>query len=135
MVISLVMLLLLTLIGVTAIQVTSLQEKMASNARDANIAFQAAEGALRQGEANIETIVALAAFNGTAGLLGLANAEPDYKAPSTWSSTNSIAYPTAIPLVKTSPRYFIKLVGEKSANDNAEINLGGYGEAVAGAVV
>lgn len=132
LVISLIMLLLLTLVGVTATQVTSLEEKMAGNARDANIAFQAAEAALRQGEGNIEAIVALAAFNGSAGLLGVDNPEPDYKAASTWSSSNSISYPSAIPLVKTSPRYFIKYIGEMSANDNAEINLGGYGNQVSG---
>ncbi|MFK5947321.1 MAG: PilX N-terminal domain-containing pilus assembly protein, partial [Methylococcales bacterium] len=43
LVVSLIMLLLLTLIGITGTQVTSLEEKMAGNARDQNIAFQAAE--------------------------------------------------------------------------------------------
>ncbi len=49
--ISLIMLLLLTMIGVTGTQVTSLEEKMAGNMRDRNLAFQAAESALRAGEA------------------------------------------------------------------------------------
>ena len=48
--ISLIMLLLLTLIGITAAQVTGLEEKMAGNLRDRNLAFQAAETALRAGE-------------------------------------------------------------------------------------
>lgn len=51
--ISLVMLLLLTLIGVTGSQVTGLEEKMAGNMRDKNIAFQAAESALRDAELDI----------------------------------------------------------------------------------
>ncbi|PPK77940.1 type IV pilus assembly protein PilX [Methylobacter tundripaludum] len=49
--VSMIMLLLLTLISVTASQVTGLEEKMAGNSRDANLAFQAAEAALRAGEA------------------------------------------------------------------------------------
>ncbi|ADJ28938.1 pilus assembly PilX family protein [Nitrosococcus watsonii] len=50
LIISLLMLLALTLIGVTAIKTTTLEEKMAGNMRDQNLAFQAAEAALRAGE-------------------------------------------------------------------------------------
>lgn len=49
--ISMIMLLLLTLIGITGSEVTGLEEKMAGNSRDNNLAFQAAETALRAGEA------------------------------------------------------------------------------------
>jgi type IV pilus assembly protein PilX len=49
--VSMIMLLLLTLIGITGSQVTGLEEKMAGNSRDSNLAFQAAEAALRAGEA------------------------------------------------------------------------------------
>jgi type IV pilus assembly protein PilX len=48
--ICLILMLLLTMIGVTGTQVTSLEEKMAGNMRDKNLAFQAAESALRAGE-------------------------------------------------------------------------------------
>jgi len=48
LIISLIILLLLTLIGATAIQTTTLEEKMASNLRNRNLAFQAAESALRE---------------------------------------------------------------------------------------
>jgi len=51
LIISLVMLLLLTLIGTTSMQSTSLEERMVGNMRDQNIAFQRAEAALRAGEA------------------------------------------------------------------------------------
>lgn len=53
LVISLIMLLALTLIGVTSSSVTGLQEKMAANSKDVNLAFQAAEATLRDVEANI----------------------------------------------------------------------------------
>jgi type IV pilus assembly protein PilX len=55
LVVSLLLLLVATLIGVTAMQVTSLEEKMAGNLRDRNLAFQAAESALRAGEAFLRT--------------------------------------------------------------------------------
>lgn len=51
LVIALIMLLLLTIIGLTSIRGTSLQESMSGNLRDTNISLQAAEAALRKGEA------------------------------------------------------------------------------------
>jgi len=48
--ISLIMLLLLTIIGVTAMQSTTMQERMAGNSRERNNAFQIAEAALRVAE-------------------------------------------------------------------------------------
>jgi type IV pilus assembly protein PilX len=53
--ISLIMVLLLTMIGVTGMQTTSLEEKMAGNMRDKNLAFQAAESALKEAEASLTT--------------------------------------------------------------------------------
>jgi len=47
---SLIFLLLLTIIGLTAMQSSTLQERMAGNTRDTNLAFQAAELGLRAGE-------------------------------------------------------------------------------------
>lgn len=55
LVIGLIMLLLLTLIGVTSSQSNSLEERMAGNMRDRNMAFHAAESALRAGEALVVT--------------------------------------------------------------------------------
>ena len=53
LIISLIILLLLTLIGITGMQSTSLEEKMAGNKRDKNLAFQAAESALKAAEASL----------------------------------------------------------------------------------
>lgn len=52
--VSLVFLLLLTLLGVSSMQNATLQEKMASSVTMRNISFQAAEAALRSGEASIQ---------------------------------------------------------------------------------
>jgi type IV pilus assembly protein PilX len=50
LIVSLIFLLLLTLIGTTAMRTTTLQERMAGNSRDVNLSLQAAESALRAGE-------------------------------------------------------------------------------------
>ena len=50
LIISLIFLLLMTLVGVTAMQGTTMQERMSGNMQDRNVAFQASEAALRLGE-------------------------------------------------------------------------------------
>lgn len=50
LVVSLIFLLLLTLIGTTAMRTTTLQERMAGNTRDTNLSLQAAEAGLRAGQ-------------------------------------------------------------------------------------
>ena len=47
---SLLLLLVITIIGVTVMQMTRMQERMAGNSRDLNLAFQAGEASLRAGE-------------------------------------------------------------------------------------
>ena len=47
---SLLILVVMTIIGVTAVTTSSLTEKMAGNMRDLNLAFEAAEAGLREGE-------------------------------------------------------------------------------------
>jgi len=56
LIISLIMLLLLMLIGTTSMQSTSLEEKMAGNMRDKNLAFQVAESALKAAEASLAVL-------------------------------------------------------------------------------
>jgi type IV pilus assembly protein PilX len=53
---SLVLLLVLTVIGITAMMMTRMQERMAGNTRDLNLAFQGAEAALRDGESMIRAL-------------------------------------------------------------------------------
>jgi len=47
---SILLLMVLTIIGVTVMQMSRMQERMAGNTRDLNLAFQAAEGAMRGAE-------------------------------------------------------------------------------------
>ncbi len=65
--VGLIMVLLIAIVSLAAIRGTGLQEGMAGNMRDRNIAFQAAESALRQGE-SVVMQAALPLFNGKDGL-------------------------------------------------------------------
>lgn len=56
LVVSLIFLVIMTIIGVTAMQSTTLEEKMAGNMVDNSMALQAAEAALRDGENVIRTL-------------------------------------------------------------------------------
>jgi len=53
-IISLIMMILLTIVGLTGIRISNLEERMSGNFRDHEIAFQAAEAALSQAEAFVE---------------------------------------------------------------------------------
>jgi type IV pilus assembly protein PilX len=126
LVISLMILIVMTLIGVTGIASSTLEEKMAGNTRDQALAFQAAEAALRDGEQYWTNIVALAAaFNGTTPGLYPMDTRPDVLDDDTWD--NSRTYSGAIDGVKQQPRYIIELLGQMQTNTD-DLNMGGYGE-------
>lgn len=55
--VSLIFLLLMTMLGISSMRGTVLEERMAGNWRDQNIALQAAEAALRAAETSFETVV------------------------------------------------------------------------------
>lgn len=58
LVVSLLLLLVMTALGLTASQATRLQERMAGNARDLDIAFQAGEAGLSGAEKRLSGVVA-----------------------------------------------------------------------------
>src|SRR5215831_3892080 len=89
--ISLVLLLVLTILAVSVVQTTSLEERMARNAHDRALAFESAESALRDSEQYLETVVSLAPFDaaGTNGhwdtpALGQA---PRWETTAIWNDT------------------------------------------------
>ena len=67
LIVSLVFLLILTIVSAASMQSATLQERMAGNAKDINLAFQAAEAALREAEAQLSQIN-IGTFNGSNGL-------------------------------------------------------------------
>lgn len=63
LIVGLIIVLMLTLLGITTLRTTALEERMAGNQRDVNIAFQSAEGALRE---VINKDLSSVAFDGSA---------------------------------------------------------------------
>jgi len=57
LVVSVLLLLVMTVLALTASQSTRLQERMAGNARDLDLSFQAGEAGLREAEQRIEATV------------------------------------------------------------------------------
>lgn len=68
LIVGLIIVLLMGVLSLAAIRGSGLQENMAGNMRNKNLAFQAAESALRVGEGVVLAAGALPAFNGTNGL-------------------------------------------------------------------
>ena len=125
--VSLMLLVIMTLVGVTAMRSTTMQEKMTGNSRDLSLAFQAAEISIKDAESYIDNLVSpAAAFDGTVAGLYAENSNPDIYAPATWAT--AVTYSDGdFASVSTQPKYIIELGGSMgSATD--DINVGGYGE-------
>ena len=134
LIVCMIILVVITFLGVGSIQDTTLEEKMAGNMKNRNTAFQAAESALRDAEDFIDSLTITSSFNGSNGLLGENDTEPDYFTDSTWTASSSIA---SINLnnVKTAPRYIIKYVVENDIDENSGLNIEDYSESTAGSTV
>lgn len=112
LIICLVFLLILTMIGISSIQSSTLQEQMAGSARDYNSAFQAAEFSLRAGESYLQ-LPALDAFAGSSGRFTICSDPASTAAgcvvPS-WSNKASTGWATqsGVGNVNSQPQYIIE---------------------------
>ncbi|WP_197039167.1 pilus assembly PilX family protein [Guyparkeria halophila] len=115
LVIGLIILLVMTIIGVTTMQTTLLQEKMTGSLRDGDLAFQAAEAALREAEESIEPSTSqpgwVVQLNSPPNLL-----EQDHS----WWTNNSNTEEATFSGVASNPRY----VGESEAFIRDTLRLG-----------
>lgn len=116
LVVALLMLLVLTLIGVAATRGTSLEQRMAGNNQDHQVAFQAAEAGLVNCEDFLNQVT-LPPFDGTNGLFQQDTdaATPLWDNDADWWSTNAREYdgPAFVdasgePIVAQSPRCIIE---------------------------
>ena len=132
--ISLVLLLVLTIIGVSAVQITSLEVRMTRNEHDSLLAFEAAESALRDAEQQLEGITNVAVFTpgGNSGLYQVAPLDQDehWDNAAVWGGANSVTAPTAIADVAADPRYIIEHVASVLREDNAYQQENPYGGGV-----
>lgn len=139
LIIAMVLLLVMSLIGLSSVVSSTLQEKMASNSQQRALSRYAAESALRAAEAyltaNINATSQLAKFDGTTnglyaaypvpGILfinDLAKLEAEFNPstksvsePESWEAGNSVeVLELSAKVVSTRPRYAIEYVGRRS---------------------
>lgn len=130
------MLFVLTLIGVSAINTTTMEEKMSGNTRNRQIAFQAAETAVRAAELKITNEVnnPTVQFSATqtdneSGYYALGQGPSSSEAldPTWWSTaTNtSISYSGTLQDISTAPKYTIEYLGETKQDEATDIALYG----------
>lgn len=122
--ISLVLLLVLTIAGVSAVQTTSLEERMARNTHDSLLAFQAAESALREAENFLATAVNTTA-NFTDGGAGGLWTVADYGQTDRWEvaaqwadGAGNVEVATAVGYVNDQPKYMIEHVADVISPEN-----------------
>ena len=124
LVMSLVFLLLLTIIGIAALNTTSLEEKMANNVKDRNLAFQAAESALTLGEYWINNLLDKPSFpQNSFGLYEPATGATPVWDSVNWAGSDVVNYPNTpgasgsgtLEKIQTQPRYIIERVAEAAA--------------------
>ena len=122
MVMALVFLLILTGLGAWAAVNNSLQERMAGNTRNRDLAFQAAEAALKDAEKTLPTWRLLAFDGSAAGLLPYdattANDLNHWRNDAQWASYRTAT--ATLSQVSSPPRYVV----QKLANTENPLNAG-----------
>jgi type IV pilus assembly protein PilX len=129
LIVSLTLLLILTVLGVSAMRTTSLEDKMAGNARDVQTAFEAAEFALRQAEQDLaNNVVAETNF----GVNGGTGAYFTYKGlnPEAWTVEANWAIAINVGAyggdVAKAPQYMIQQIDTNLKAENLPGIGGGY---------
>jgi len=129
LIVSLFLLLLLTIIGVTSMRATITQERMTGNERARAVATHAAESALRDAETVIAALQYVEDFGtrGIPGDLAIDAAEPDLlDSTLNWNATDSQPAANPIASSNTVPRNISKRLGFIPDDRQASLNQGGY---------
>jgi type IV pilus assembly protein PilX len=145
---ALVFLLILAMLGIAALGSSAMQERMAGNAKDMNIAFQAAEAALRDAEADIDANITGATLFTSACTNGLCTPPSEWATPSSTDISKKIDWTNAgltrtygahtgaapFPVVAAQPIYVIELVSQLPPIPGSSVGLGITPETVGGRV-
>lgn len=112
--ITLIFLFVITLIGVTTMQVTHLQEKMTSNLQDKELSFNASESALTAGESWLLSQTQQPSVTATCSASPCVQEvyqDFEYTAQTnSWWQANASPYASQLSNIATSPRYFIEFL-------------------------
>jgi|SRR5690554_682546 len=125
--VSLVILLVLTMLAVSGMQGSLLQERMVAAQRDGILALEVAERAMRQLETSLDNLSNLDDFGVKAGYYTAGTAPSVFDA-ATWAADgNKSAAGSAIDGI--TPRYFVEYLGDVVLDAEGELprDLGAYG--------
>ncbi|MDO9434346.1 PilX N-terminal domain-containing pilus assembly protein [Hydrogenophaga sp.] len=113
LVVALILLVIMTLVGLSAMRTVTLEEKMAAQTFDRSLSFQAAEAALREAEAVVEaTVPTPAALAGcVAGICG----SPNSSALERWADSSFTGWQNAAAVsngpISITPQYIVEYLG------------------------
>ena len=134
LVISLIILVSLTILGITGMQATRTEVSMAGNQRESGLTFSAAEAGLRDGETFIRNSTSKNVYTDPAnGLYDKLDEDPDYADYTAWNASQLASTPVAY--AAEQPRFIVKYLGDRSQNEVAAVNIGGYGSSQPGMTV
>ena len=135
LVVSLVILISLTILGVTSMQATRTEVSMAGNLRESGFTFNAAEAGLRHAESFINDSASKTVYTDPSiGLYDRLDEDPNYADILEWTTASQYAT-TSLPYVVEQPKFIIKYLGDRSQNEVAAVNIGGYGSGQPGITV
>jgi type IV pilus assembly protein PilX len=137
LIVALVFLAILMLLGVTVAQTSSMEERMAGNTRDRDLALQSAEAALKDAEADLPGFLANAFDGSTTGLLAYNAATANnsaYWSAYSWNSASQTAS-TSLPHVAEQPRYVIEKLPDVATTKRFRITARGVGASTSTAVI
>jgi type IV pilus assembly protein PilX len=121
--ISLVLLLMLTIIGVSSVQTTTLEVRMARNEHDSLLAFQAAESGLRDAEVALDLLTSAVGFTdaGTNGRWTISDLGTldRWSIAGVWAGAQSVTAATVVAGVSAQPRFMIEHVASVIREENA----------------
>lgn len=126
LIVSLLILVVLTLLGVSAMTSSGLEERMSGNSRDQNLAFESAEAALIDAQEYLENITAFGPlFDGSQPGLYAENSNPDVLADATWNTARTFS--GTLTNVTSQPKYIIEYTGT-IGDLTQDINITSYDE-------
>ncbi len=133
LVISMILLVLITIIGLSSMRSGVMQQKMATNERDKALSFEAAETVLRDAEnwLSSQLVEPLPTDDGSTRVWNLNAMDPNDANPQSWWqerdqawwNNNGVAYGTALSNINSAPRSMIEFQYFKS--DDLVIGDGG----------
>ena len=130
---TLTILLVLTMLALSAVQGTSLQELIIRNTKDSNLAFNAAEAAVKEAERGIDALTAISYEPDAAFVIhdAITLGALDVSSDEVWATAASISTledgSSAIDTVATQPKYLVQHVGT-IVSDEDRLNLNNIGQ-------